>query len=292
VSESPPPLKGLVALLFSCALAACSGTKDDLPLAAEPSRTHGFVSVEQHLATLTERETDTAVMFGVLRMPPAVSPGRMLRLMGMGNELPEPGTCEVFDSSTIASPSLSAYERVELLDVGDLSLTTSRTTKFARQAFPTVTDFISGVLYTTRYQATEADRTVSFALKSRGSGALPAFNVTFTPLAAPEQLTLEGVPLAEFTRMHALSRAELRWAPGRRLDSLWVELQTDRGHKSLNCTFDDATGSGLIPTELLGETGEGRLTVHRIHRRSLSIPHLDSAEVYVDVRVSQPLVIY
>lgn len=286
-------MQGPLALLAACVLCACSGSsKDDGPTAVEPTQTHGFVSVEQHLSSLGDVEPDTAALFVALRMPLTVTPSRMLRLMGMGNDLPEPGTCEVFDSTNQAGLSLSAYERVELLDVGDLSLATTKTNKFIRQAFPTVADSISGVLYTTRYRAVEPGKENPFALKSRGSGSLAAFNVAFAPLKVPEQLTLEGIAFFELARLQAQPRAELRWLPGQPSDSIWVELQTDTSHKTLNCAFDDAAGVGVIPTDLLGETGDARITVHRVHRQQISVPHLDSTELYMDVRFSQPLVIY
>ena len=91
------------------------------------------------------------MLLSVLKIPQSVNIDRSLKLMGLRTDLPPAGSCEVVDLSNRASPALSSVEHIEFLDVGDVSVTSGkRSMRLARQAFPTVTDFIAGVVYTSR----------------------------------------------------------------------------------------------------------------------------------------------
>jgi hypothetical protein len=182
---------------------------------------------------------------------------------------------------------------VELLDIGDISITSvGEGVRLSRQAFPTVTDFISGVLYTTRERATALSLKNGVTLHSRGNSAIPAFSVGVDTIDIPEAVTVDTVALSELARVNTMSSFELHWKPGRPSDRIWVEMGANHGKRTLSCTFDDSAGAGIVPSMQTNEVGEGRLTFHRISSKSLAIHPLDRAEVRLDVRVMQPVVLY
>jgi len=268
----------------------CSGSPADSSSNVEPTRTHAVFAIEQQLSSLTESQAEIAVMLGVLRVPVAINSDRLLRLMGMGHEMPPVGTCEVVDEAHATRTALSSYERVELLDVGDVTLSTSgKTRKLSRQAFPTITDFISGVLYTTREPASDFTVARSMALRTHGSSATPAFTFSVDAVAPPEQILLDGSSLGETTRLSIANTQDIKWTKGKKGDVAWVELGAVAGTKTISCAFDDSIGAGSIPNMLTSELGEGRITFHRVSIRPLNVANLDKVETRFDVHISQPV---
>ena len=232
-------------------------------------------------------------MFGLLRVPLAVNSNRLLQLMGMGHDLPPAGTCEVIDGSPISVPTLSGYERVELLDVGDMTVTAKgKTQRLSRQAFPTVTDFISGVLYTTRDNPSDFAFAPELVIRARGSASVPVFTVSARTIDLPQPITIDNSPISELSRLNGLSGFEVRWAKGRPGDLIWIELGPITGKKTLSCTFADPQGTGVVPGMLLNTTGEGRLVFHRVSVQEVTVAAVDHAEVRFDVRFTQPVQLY
>jgi hypothetical protein len=282
---------------------ACSGSATDPVSLSEPTRTHAIISVEQQrLAPATalsdastdgEVETDTAIMFGLLRLPLTVNSSRMLQLMGLGQNLPTAGSCEVLDSTTVTAPALSGYERVELLDVGDITVTgKGKSQRLSRQAFPTVTDFIAGVLYTTRENPSGFTATPDLTVRARGSATIPAFTVSTKSVELPLRITIDGTPVNELSRLSSLSSFEVRWTQGRSGDLIWLELGPVIGKKNLSCAFNDSSGFGIVPGMQLNTTGDGRLVFHRLSVQEVTIGSVDRAEIRFDVRLAQPVSLY
>jgi hypothetical protein len=260
-------------------------------------RTHAVLWVDQRLTSpetgdKTER-VETAVTFGALRVPPTVNSNRLLELMGLGLELPPVGSCELSDMRSHIAPALSSFERAELLDIGDLGLRIpAGPVKLTRQAFPTVTDFISGVLYTTRERLADSPVGHEIRLYSTGSSSVVAFDVAVESAEFPRGVTLDSAPIAEVSRISTLSNLDLRWEPGHAGDRIWVEIAANYGKKTWSCAFEDDKGHGVMTGVQSNEFGEGRLTVHRITSRPISVPPLDRAEVRTDMRLAQPIVLY
>jgi hypothetical protein len=283
----------LVAALLTMHGLGCSGSSPDSQPPQELTRTHAVLAIDQQLSTLTDRDGDMAIMVGVLRVPFTVNSNRLLQLMGLGTELPSFNSCELSDSVHQSSPALSGFDRVELLDVGDISVEGDpRERKLTRQAFPTVSDFISGVLYTTRDRVTEFAATKQVTLRARGGASIPSFAAMVDVVSPPQELTIDNTPVGETLRLSTYVNAEIRWTKGRPGDIVWIELGTNHGKRSMSCAFDDAAGIGTLPSLLAGETGEGKLTFHRISAKPLVAAGLDKAEVRFDVRIAQPVTLY
>jgi hypothetical protein len=211
----------------------------------------------------------------------------------LNDVLPEVGHCEVVDSNQQATPALATLERVELLDVGEVTVVTQgKNQRLLRQAFPTVTDFMSGVIYTTRDNPSEFSIESKLDLRARGNAGIPAFTVTASTVPPPRPITIDNTPFDEWTRQSILSNFELKWEKGRAEDLIWVELGVSNGRKTLSCVYDDQQGFGVVPGMQLNTPGEGRFVVHRVSKRDVAINGIDRAEVRFDVRVTQPIQLF
>lgn len=272
---------------------ACSGTVNDAVPSPEPSRTHAIISLEQQQSASPEAAPETVLMLGMLRVPQSVDSSRLLRLIGLNDVLPEVGHCELVDSNQQITPALATLERVELLDVGDVNvMTRGKYQRLLRQAFPTVTDFMSGVIYTTRDNPSEFSIESNLVLRARGNANIPAFTVTTYTVPPPQRLTIDNNPFGEWTRQSILSNFELKWEKGRPEDLIWVELEVTKGRRSLSCVYADRQGYGVIPGMQLNSIGEGRFVVHRVSKQDIVINGVDRAEVRFDVRITQPIQLF
>jgi hypothetical protein len=259
----------------------------------EPSRTHVVASVERQ-ATAGQANDELSVLLSALRMPQTLNSNRLLRLIGLLTDLPPVGTCEVVDLANRASPSLSSVERIEFLDVGDVSVASGkRNVRLARQAFPTVTDFISGVVYATRDK--HADLLPiddGLSITARGASKLRPFTLEIQDLPRLERVQLDGVPLAQVTRVSLDNSFELQWVGGSAEDVVWLEYAANNGRKVVSCAFADAAGTAKVPGGLSFERGEARLMIHRLHSESITVPGFDRADVRFDTRFVQAVTLY
>jgi hypothetical protein len=276
------------------AAGSCSGPAAEPSLENEPSRTHVVVNVERQSLDGHHGSDDFSVLLSVLKIPQSLRGDRLLRLMGLRSDLPVLGTCEVVELANRASPSLSSVERIELLDVGDVSVTSGKqTVRLARQAFPTVTDFISGVVYANRDKTPDLTSPNSgFVLRARGAIRLKAFTVEVADLPPLDHVLVDDAPLSEVPRLDGDSSFELRWNRGAPGDVLWVEFACTTGHKVVSCAFDDALGNAKVPGGLNNERGEAHLTLHRLHQVPVDVSGFDHAEVRFDSRVTHTLTLH
>jgi len=284
----------LAKLAAACgAAAACSGPAAEPPIESEPSRLYVVANVEQQTGQGAEASEDLAVLLSVLKIPQSVNIDRSLRLMGLRSDLPPVGSCELVDLSNRASPALSSVERIEFLDVGDVSVHSGkRNMRLARQAFPTVTDFIAGVVYTSRDKNADLlPLDAGLSIRARGAGKLKAFSLDVAARSSLDRLTLDGVALSAVTRVTALNGFDLRWQPGTAGDLLWLELVANNGRKVVTCAYDDGLGSARVPGGMTDELGESRLTLHRLNRAVVNLAGFDGAEVRFDTRITQPLLL-
>jgi hypothetical protein len=289
-------LRGLLGIgVAACAAnVACSGPAAEPSLENEPVRTHVVATVERQSVAGHASSEDLTLLLSVLRIPQSVNGDRLLKLMGLRNDLPALGNCEVIDLSNRVSPALSSVERIEFVDVGDVSVISGkRSLPLARQAFPTVTDFIAGVVYTSRDKNADLlPLDAGLSIRARGRGKLKGFNVEIADLPRLEKIVLDGSPLSTVSRLALLNAFELRWENGAPGDVVWVEFGSNSGHKIVSCAFDDALGNARVPGGIADEVGEARLTLHRLHRARVALQGFDRAEIRFDSRVSQTLSLY
>lgn len=272
---------------------ACSGPAPEPSIESEPTRLHLVATVERQSSHGTASADDLAVLLSVLKIPQSVNIDRSLKLMGLRTDLPPAGSCEVVDLSNRASPALSSVERIEFLDVGDVTVASGkRSMRLARQAFPTVTDFIAGVVYTSRDKNADLlPLDAGLSIRARGTGKLKPFTIDVGDRPQLERLSLDGAPLSSVNRLAALNAFDLRWEPGAPGDVLWLEFGANNGRKVVSCAYDDALGGARIPGGMTNELGEARLVLHRLHRAAVALQGFDTAEVRFDSRITQPLLL-
>lgn len=264
---------------FSLLAAACQGTDGaDAPVA---TRTHALLRVERS-AHVGEATPASGLAFaGVVRVPEFADPEPLLQLSGRGPTLPAAGQCLAVnhERDALLARDLS---RAEFLDAGEVLFGTSDAqTLLAPRAFPME---LSGVVYTSRDQATEAlPSGVTYLLKTTGSPQLPSLELR---IQAPEELrdvTVNGSALGALDSVSTEADVPVTWRPGDSGDLVYVEVLGPSEVGSVGvCAFRDGDGRGSLPRGLFGVSGNGSLALHRLREVAADVPALDGAEVRFD----------
>jgi len=275
--------------VFAAAAYSCS-SDDTRTTEVMPSVTHAVVELQRSKSTNTAVMDQANVLVSVLRVPATLDSRNVVRLVGLSATSPEPGTCERVDYTRSTSEATAAVQQVEMLDVGEVTLIAGqRTSPLARQAFPTVTDFIAGVVYTTRDLSSDpVPPASSYSIVARGAAKVPPFRID---AAAPDEIadvTLEGTPLAQVTRLVRGNGVEFKWKPGQANDKFVVQVKSpDR--PDVNCAFNESEGRGHLPADVFISRGTVRLEMHRLRVTSSPTKGLDRSQVQFDYSLAHLL---
>jgi len=205
----------------------------------------------------------------------------------------------------VSAGPLTETASVEFVDAGAVELEVSGAhERLAPYAFPTVTDSISGVLYTSRDRTADPLPSGSrYTLSADGLGIRAS-------LDAPRALSgvsINGTPFAEVASVSTASPLDLTWdvdtartssAPG---DIVYVELTASSSAPSgsapsgsapsgsapsdsarsgsarrVICSFGDELGAGSVPTEAFATEGTGVVAVHRLRAHEFDVLDGDS----------------
>jgi hypothetical protein len=271
------PLIGLLLLA-----SACVGTPEQSD--PVPTSTHALLRVERS-ARIGEEGIATASAFaGVVRVPETMDPEPLLRLSGKGLAVPALGHCSAPSREGDGVPSDA---RPEFLTAGEVLLVASNSqTLLAPHVFPSSDTEPSGVVYTTRDQASEPlPERAPYLLKSTGSDQLPPLELR---VQAPELLagiSVAGVPLERLEGVATDTDVPLAWRAGDARDVVYVEISAEAGTLGV-CAFRDSDGSGALPRGLFGASGVGSLAFHRLREVAADVPALDGAEARFDFKVT------
>lgn len=273
------------AALGFCALAlGCSVQTVDDSTQAEAGSTHALITVSRHASASTPAEARADAFASFLRTSGEVDAAGLLRVAGLTLELPPPGECKKTAHGAPAAGSPLA--RIELLDAGEVTLAAGGSvTTLAPRAFPTVTDSISGVVYTTRDRAsTPLPAASGYTVATTGGASLgPVSGEALAP-AALTGVTLGGVPLAELESVRSGEDLKLRWDGGAAGDRVYVEIDMDTA--STLCAFPDAAGEGTVAAPLLPVSGPAALALHRLRQSSFGDVGLSHGELRFDFELS------
>jgi len=250
----------------------------------------GLVQGNQRFELQRSRSTNAAltdqanVLVSVLRVPATLDSRHVVRLVGLSSSAPELGQCEHVEYARASSEATAPVQHVEMLDVGDVSLMAGgRTSPLARQAFPTVTDFIAGVVYTTRdLSSAPLPPASSYSILARGAAKVPPFRID---AAAPEEITgvkFDGTDLAEISRLIRGDSIEMTWKPGEPGDRFVVEVKSSDRPSDVNCAFNDADGRARLPADVVVSGGTVRLELHRMRTVTPATQGLDRSQVEFD----------
>jgi len=285
----------------------------DPPADTELRTTHAVVTIERS-ESADGTNSKAEALAGFLEVPALVDAHSVLQLVGLGLDLPEPGTCTLGSEPVSAGP-LTETASVEFVDAGAVELEVSGAhERLAPYAFPTVTDSISGVLYTSRDRTADPLPSGSrYTLSADGLGIRAS-------LDAPRALSgvsINGTPFAEVASVSTASPLDLTWdvdtartssAPG---DIVYVELTASSSAPSgsapsgsapsgsapsgsarsgsapsdsarsgsarrVICSFGDELGAGSVPTEAFATEGTGVVAVHRLRAHEFDVLDGDS----------------
>jgi hypothetical protein len=256
---------------------------------ADTGSTHALISIQRSASPDGQSAPRASAVAGFVRMPADIDSDSVLSLVGLGLELPAPGSCTRHVTRGDPSLPLSAVDHVELLEAGDVSFDAGgSTTTLAPRAFPTITDRISGVLYTTRDRSADPlPASVSYTVRTSGGLSVGPLVVT---TQAPDPLAGVTVGGAAFASAGAVSTSQpldLTWDVGRAGDLVYVELSKSDGSADAICTFHDEAGAGTVPAGTFTALGAGRLAIHRLHTRQFSSAGIDSGELRFDFNLAE-----
>jgi len=271
----------LVALLGLSAL-GCSAELETYSTDADTGSTHALITVQRSRSAngLSERADALA---GFLQVPADVESKPLYHLLGLKNPVPAVGQCRARSAQPEATPPLSRMGRVELLVVNEVTIGVGGSeTVLAPHAFPTVTDSISGVVYTSRDRSPEAwPPSARYAIHAVSTDAPPIDVVSDAP-SELEAVTVGGTPIADVGDVSLHQPLDVTWAVGAPGDVVVISLIASDGTTELSCSFRDDTGAGTVPTSDFAGVGAGRLLLRRLHTQSFSAPGVDVGEVGFD----------
>jgi len=251
----------LIAGVLGCSVEPVGVTAD-----ADTGTTHALVTVERSAAAGAQDSGRANALVGFVHVPPTVDPASVLQLVGLGLELPPAGQCTLRSRHPEGTGSLGALGALEFLAAGDVALSAGHTeTRLAPRALPTVTDLVSGVVYTTRDRSADPlPPGAIYQVRASGGSEIPPLFVQTDAPSSLEGLTIGGAQPAELGALSTSRPIDLVWTPGGAGDVIYVELATDAGESAVVCSFRDEAGVGTVTPGAFSGTGAGYVAVHRL----------------------------
>ena len=288
----------LLALLGVFVAGCAAPVVDDDVTGATSYTTEAIVLVER---TAADEFVQTNVSAKFMRLGSGADLDVAERVVG-GSwlDLPPDGECRPLSAfaGTDETPALSGLGSIELLDVGDLSITAESTSMaLATRAFPDVGGLISGVFYTSRDARSDLPAPGRYVLESSGSGVLDKFAIGADAPANPEAVRIGTVELTEGVLLEEGTATNLTWrlpevlADGRKHDDdrVYVDLTADSG-TGIRCTYKDS-GEAVLPANVTTNKLWGTLpavvtmSLHRTRKGQFTASGIDDAQLRFDFSV-------
>ncbi len=208
-----------------------------------------------------------------------------LAAAGLVENMPAVGTCEVPSSGT--ATAFATMGEVRLLDVGEVSLTADgggeapATVSLAPRAFPSISSFASGVVYTSRDRSAQAlPSGVDYRIAVSGGNELSGFELEGSAPAELRDVTLGGEALVNVDAVSTATPLDVTWRvePQSEADFVSVEL-ADSQVVRVRCAFADEIGAGTIAGEWLEDlAGPGRVSIHRQRVAEAALASIDGTD--------------
>lgn len=290
-SSNRPP-STLLALLGVFVGGCAAPVVDDDTTATTSYTTEAIVLVERTAADGQFVQTNVSAKF--MRLDSNADLDVAERVVG-GSwlDLPPDGECRPLSpfAGTDETPAISGLGSIELLDVGDLSITAESTSMpLATRAFPDVGGLISGVFYTSRDARSDLPAPGRYVLESTGSFVLEKFAIGADAPANPEGVRIGNADLAEGVLLEEGAPTNLAWrASETSPDRIYVDLTASSG-TGIRCTFKDS-GEATLPASVTTSKVWGTLpsvvtmSLHRTRRGEFAASGIDAAELRFDFSV-------
>jgi hypothetical protein len=273
------------ATVVALAALGCSGQLEAYTADGDTGSTHALVGVERSVDLVNPDAARAGVIAGFVQIPADVDAKSLFELVGLSRAMPGVGQCRA-RGETRSTPPLSSIGHVEFLEAGDVSVSAADArTSLAPHAFPTVTELISGVVYTTRDRSADPlPAGTRYAVTTSGGGGVPALSIEREAPPEIEAITVGGELLSELAELVSSEPLYLTWSPGAPGDIVLVEVSSGDGAVSSACAFRDEHGAGTVPA--LGLAGAGRIALHRVRTTSFDTSGLDLGELRFDFEVA------
>ncbi|MBS2017178.1 MAG: hypothetical protein JST00_30115 [Deltaproteobacteria bacterium] len=189
-----------------------------------------------------------------------------LRLAGVANDLPSPGTCR---ASADEKSALQGRE-IDLLDVGPMSV--DGTILLPRQ-MPDPTGIVSGVFYSAR-AAEPFTPATRIQVRASGGQALPEGFVV--NVATPKDL-------GDVRVASSASGLDVSWdATDDATDTVYMDVLDRASRVVTRCGSFDA-GRFVVPSESLASADEGQVVIHRVHTEAFTAKGIAPGQVRFDL---------
>lgn len=286
-------------LLSLATLSACSVAAETEDMTGERLVVHALVQVRRTEALGGAPRADA--LAGLIKVPESADAAEVFALAGLRDQLPPVGQCQAGDAmaSDMGEAALG-MPTVELIPAETVQvLTPGGAHRLAPHAFPSISDSIRGVIYTSRDQtAGSLPDTGPYEIVLRGAEGLEDERAVHESPGVPAGVTIGGIPLADVDQVEKPD-LDLTWTPsGSTLDLLAARLHA--ADSTYTCTFRDADGFGslslleaakAIPS--LGAGGaaaSGTLSLHRVRAEASATPGGTSVvEVRFDFSVAREI---
>jgi hypothetical protein len=272
------------ALTLGGSALACSVEVDPEHGTADTGTTRAVVAITRSAPAASPEEAHAEAFAGFLRTPAGADAKSALGLAGLGLDLPASGECRKgARSDTHASSGLTA---VQLLDAGEVTVAAGgNVTTLAPRAFPTITDSIQGVVYTTRDRAAAPLPAASaYTVAATGGSSLEAVSGFGQAPALLGNVELAGEALGSVEALPARHDLTLAWTAGSVGDRVYVEI--DGAAEPTLCTFGDEAGHGAIPAAVLPASGAATVSVHRLRESTFADAGLAQGALRFDFELS------
>jgi hypothetical protein len=272
------------ALALSSTALACSVEVDPEHEATNTATTRAVIAVTRSAPAAAPDDARAEAFAGFLRTPAGADAKSALGVAGIRLDLPANGECRKGTRSEGAVPA--ALTSVELLDAGEVTVAAGGSvTTLAPRAFPTVTDSISGVVYTTRDRAAAPLPAASaYTVAATGGSSLGPLSGFGQAPALLSDVTLAGEPLAGVESVSDHAALALGWTPGSAGDRVYVEIDA-AGDPTL-CSFADDAGHGTLPLSALPAPGSATVSVHRLRESAFTDAGLAQGALRFDFELS------
>jgi hypothetical protein len=289
VSSLESRLKSLL-WLTAIPVVGCNVDVEPYEADADTGSMHALVAVER-TETAGVEQPRTSALAGFVRVPAMVQPDSVLRLVGLSSDLPGIDQCQSIVYERDGNTPLTPMAAVEFVEAGRVSLDVEgQSVSLAPNAFPTVTDLISGLVYTSRDRTAEPLLAASsYIMSVSGGEAFDDFEIEARAPGAPASVTVGGIPLADVQRVPTLEPVDLTWNVGQPDDTVYVELSTFDGMARSVCAFRDEAGAGTVPTGAFEGVGDGTLSIHRLRREYFEAPGVSRGEMRFDFELTHTL---
>ncbi len=260
----------------------CASQIDPYTADADTGTTHASITIERSEPANGTGLLRGSVLAGFARLPANLEARNVMRVVGLASDVPAAGQCRSMTAPAETQPSPMGY--VEFMEAGDIRLSTTRgATQLSARAFPTITDLISGVVYTTRDRSADALPTGErYDITVAGNGTLGPLTVNVQAPRGLDAVTVAGVAMADLQSLATTQPIDVTWAPGDSSSVVVAEFARLDGSAGTVCTFRDDAGRATLPAGILEAEGAGGLVLRRVSSHTFVKPGIDRGELRFD----------